>query len=225
MTRIRIVALLPGLLLASSITFAQDAEPPKRFTYATYHYCDTSNEGLADKFVTEHEAPVMDELVENGTYLGWGWLRHHTGGQWRRIRYFQTDSLNSALEGIDKMGDAFDEAFADMEDDEGIGVSCNRHDDYIWQVQAGTTGVDRGTAGLSVYFSCKIADESRADEIVSEHFAPVYDKLVEEGKITSWGWQSHVLGGWFRRLLTMTAKDYGTLMDAALRHLETRARP
>ena len=49
---------------------------------------------------------------------------------------------------------------------------------------------------------------------MAEAFAPIYDKLVEDGKITSWGWQSHVVGGWFRRLFTMTATDYGTLMDA-----------
>ncbi len=210
----KLAALLPGLLLIAGTATAQDDKAPERYTYATYHYCDTSTEGLADAFVKDKEAPVMDKLVDDGVFLGWGWLRHHTGGQWRRIRYFQTGSLNDALAGIDKMGEAFEAAFADDDDDAGIGVSCKRHDDYVWQVKAGTVGVERGTAGLSVYFNCKIADESRADEIVAEHFAPIYDKLIEEGKITSWGWQSHVIGGWFRRLFTMTGKDYGTLMDA-----------
>ena len=208
----KILVLLPGLLLAANVAQAQDEEAPERYTYATYFYCDTSTEAQADEYVKESETPVMDKLVEDGTYLGWGWLRHHTGGQWRRIRYFQTDSLNGALAGIDAMGEAFEEAFD--EDDPGIGVSCDSHDDYIWQVKAGTTGVERGSAGLSVYFSCKITEEDRADEIVAENFTPIYDKLVEEGKLTSWGWQSHVIGGWFRRLFTMTSKDYATLLDA-----------
>ena len=213
MKRKNLAALIPGLLLIMGVAVAQDDEAPERYTYATYHYCDTSNEGIADEFVKEKETPVMDKLVDDGVFLSWGWLRHHTGGQWRRIRYFQTSSLNDALAGLDKMGEAFEAAYGD-DDSEGIGVSCKRHDDYVWQAKAGTIGTERGTAGLSVYFNCKITDESRADEIVAEHFAPIYDKLVEEGKITSWGWQSHVLGGWFRRLFTMTGKDYGTLMDA-----------
>jgi len=63
---------------------------------------------------------------------------------------------------------------------------------------------------------CKFdtSTESLADDYVKETEVPVMDKLVEEGKITSWGWQSHVIGGWFRRLFTMTATDYPTLMDA-----------
>ncbi len=207
-----LLVLLPGLLLVAGAANAQDDKAPERYTYATYFYCNTSNEGLADKYVEESETPVMDKLVDDGTYLGWGWLRHHTGGQWRRIRYFQTDSLQNAIAGIDAMGEAFDEAFG--EDDQGIGVSCDSHDDYVWKVEAGTSGVDRGSAGLSVYFSCKITEEDRADEIVAENFAPIYDKLVKEGKITSWGWQSHVVGGWFRRLFTMSGKDYATLLAA-----------
>ena len=75
--------------------------------------------------------------------------------------------------------------------------------------------------GISVCFSCKITDETRADKIMKENFAPVLDKLVEEGKLTSWGWQSHVVGGWFRRLHTLTAADFETLLDARTEALST----
>ena len=133
MTKKKRMALLCGMLVATTMAYAQDDEP-QRFTYATYHYCDTSNEQLADDFVMTTEKPVMDKLVDNGTFLGWGWIKHHTGGQWRRIRYYQTDSLNAALDGLEKMGAAFEDVIDD--DDPGIGVSCKRHDDYIWQVKA-----------------------------------------------------------------------------------------
>jgi len=213
MNKKKILALLlPALALLTGQAMAQDDKAPERYTYATYLYCDTSNESAADDYVKETEAPVMDKLVDDGALLSWGWLRHHTGGKWRRIRYFQADSLNGALAGLDSMTDAFEAAGAG--DDVGVGVSCKNHDDYIWQVKSGMSGTERGKAGLSVYFNCKITKEERADEIVANDFAPIYDKLVEEGKITSWGWQSHVIGGWFRRLLTMTATDYGKLMDA-----------
>jgi len=212
MNKKKMILLLPSLLLATGIAFAQDDKAPERYTYATYLKCDTSTESLADDYVKKTEAPLMDKLVEDGTYLSWGWMKHHTGGEWRRIRYFQTDSVNSALAGLNTMSKAFEKAGAG--DDVGVGVSCKSHDDYIWQVQAGTAGIERGKVGLSVYFTCKISEEERADEIVANDFAPIYDKLVKEGKITSWGWQSHVIGGWFRRLFTITATDYDALMDA-----------
>jgi hypothetical protein len=208
----KLILLLPSLLLATATAIAQDDEAPERYTYATYLKCDTSNESLADDYVKETEKPVMDKLVEDGALLAWGWLRHHTGGEWRRIRYHQADSINGALAGLDTVNEAFKAAGAG--DDVGVGVSCKSHDDYIWQVQSGTAGTERGSVGVSVYFTCKVAEEDRADEIMANDFAPIYDKLVEEGKITSWGWQSHVIGGWFRRLFTMTATDYSTLMDA-----------
>ena len=212
MNKKKLILLLPSLLLATGTAFAQDDEAPERYTYATYLKCDTSNESLADDYVKETEGPVMDKLVEDGALLAWGWLRHHTGGEWRRIRYHQADSLNGALAGLDTISDALEAAGAG--DDVGAGVSCKSHDDYIWQVESGTAGTERGTVGVSVYFTCKLAEEGRADELVANDFAPIYDKLVEEGKITSWGWQSHVVGGWFRRLFTMTATDYPSLLDA-----------
>jgi hypothetical protein len=61
---------------------------------------------------------------------------------------------------------------------------------------------------------CDINREERADEIVAEHVAPILDQFVEDGKLTSWGWMSHVVGGRFRRLQTMTAPDLSTLMQA-----------
>ena len=37
--------------------------------------------------------------------------------------------------------------------------------------------------------------------------------LVEDGKLTSWGWSSHVVGGKYRKLQTMTGADMKTLME------------
>jgi hypothetical protein len=59
-----------------------------------------------------------------------------------------------------------------------------------------------------------MAKEERADEIVKTVFAPVYDKAVADGKITSWGWNSHVVGGKYRRLATLSAKDFPSLLKA-----------
>ena len=207
-----------GLLLTSGMAFAQDEEEEsKGFTYATYLYCDTTQEGEMDAQVAEFDAPVMDKLVEDGVMNNWGWMRHHTGGQWRRIRWFSADSLQAAIAGVDAMGAALDAAAGD---DDAPSDACPKHEDYIWEVVATSDTEDRGPASMSVYYSCKIADESRADEIFDELFVPVLNKYVEEGKLASWGWQSHVIGGWFRRLQTMTAADYETLLTVRKAALE-----
>ena len=44
--------------------------------------------------------------------------------------------------------------------------------------------------------------------------APKYDKMVAEGKLKSWGWNEHIVGGEFRRLETFSAADMKSLMEA-----------
>ena len=91
---------------------------------------------------------------------------------------------------------------------------CDAHQDYIWQNLFGSGGDERGSAGFSVYHTCDVNREGRADEIVENVFGPVYDKLVEDGKLTSWGWSTHVVGGHIRKLQTMTASDHKALLAA-----------
>jgi hypothetical protein len=175
--------------LLSVAALAQDEEA-QRYTYATYFHCNVGLEDQADAFM-KRNAPILDGLVEDGTILAWGWLKHHTGGDWRRIRYHQVASPEAAMAAL-----------------------CPRHDDYLWQAEGGTSGKERGKIGFSVYHFCDINREDRADEIVAEHVAPILDKMVEDGKLTTWGWQSHVIGGRARRLQTMTATDMGALLSA-----------
>lgn len=208
---------LTGAVLASSLlavpALAQD-EGAERFTYATYFHCDAALESRADS-IMQRNSSVLDGLVDDGTILAWGWLSHHTGGDWRRIRYHQAASPEAAMAALETMGQAIAEAYGD--DDPANAVfaeACPRHDDYLWQAEAGTSGKERGKVGFSVYHFCDIAREERADEIVAEHFAPILDKMIEDGKLTTWGWQTHVIGGRARRLQTMTAVDMGTLLSA-----------
>jgi hypothetical protein len=59
-----------------------------------------------------------------------------------------------------------------------------------------------------------MARESRADELATTVFGPIYDRQVAAGRLASWGWMEHVVGGTWRRLLTMTANDEASLMAA-----------
>ncbi len=214
MKKIQLIGISLSLTFLAATTIAQDDDEPQLFTYATYFYCSANGQSRADE-ITERGAPLMDELVDKGVISAWGWLAHHTGGQWRRLNYTMADSLDGLFAAQAKINEAFVEKFG--EDDptnEEFGAACPRHDDYVWQVESGTVGQERGEVGFSVYHVCDINREERADEIVVEHVAPILDQFVEDGKLTSWGWMSHVIGGRFRRIQTMTAPDLSTLLQA-----------
>ena len=77
---------------------------------------------------------------------------------------------------------------------------------------------DAGTETLyayATYFVCSPDGESRADEIISSTFKPNYDAAVEHGDITSWTWLQHYVGGFWRRVLVITATDMDSLLDAS----------
>ncbi len=218
MKKVSILGMATLSFLWAGMTFAQEDEEPSIYTYATYLYCNTSKEDAADVNAAKDVA-VMDKLVEDGAIAGWGWMAHHTGGQWRRIRYHNATSLQGAFDGLSAINEALTAAFG--EDDDGDGGACPRHDDYIWQGQNSGGGDDgRGEAGFSVYFLCDISREDRADEIVDELMVPIYNKLLKDGALSSWGWSSHVIGGKYRRLLTTTAPDHKTLLEARTAALE-----
>ncbi len=192
----------------------EEQEGPIAFTYATYLYCNLTGLSDADEHLKEVEAPVYDQLVEEGVISTWGWLAHHTGGKWRRIFYFQNETLDGLLDGLD----AIQERITALdEDEEEVGEDpCQEHDDYIWTVELTSQepGEGRADAGLSVYYVCNENKEERADELFESTLAPLLDKAIEDGKIASWGWSAHFIGGKYRRLQTVTGTDHKAILAA-----------
>jgi len=207
------ISILAFAISAPLTLAAEDEKAADTYIYATYFYCKTSMQEKADEIIKAHNAPVWDAAVADGTVSGWGWVAHHTGGKWRRIQYHTSDTIDGLLAAQDSVNKKIDEAGGDP--DNQFGKICGAHDDYIWKQEAGnSTATTRGSAALSVYEVCSMAKEERADEIVKTVFAPIYDKAVADGKLTSWGWNSHVVGGKYRRLATMTASDFPSLLKA-----------
>ncbi len=192
-------------------------DTPTTFVYATYFECDTSRQWRVDEIVESVYVPIYDAAVEDGTIKSWGWLAHHTGGKWRRVLYYSAEGMDALL---DSAG-AVRSAVAEENPNAGreFGEICGPHDDYIWQVGptsrgAGLIAQERGEAALSVYMHCKMSEEDRADEIVEEIMAPIYNSFVKDGSLSSWGWLKHNVGGKWRRVATMTAPDMKQLMAA-----------
>jgi hypothetical protein len=204
------IAAAAALALVALACVAQEEEEvgPTAFTYATYYRCAGGSLDRADEIMAA-DTERMDGFVDNGTITGWGWLSHHTGGSWQRIMYYQAESMEALLDAYEGMNEG-----GDPETGAEFGSICNAHDDYIWQVDNGSQGETRGDAGFSVYHVCDMNQEQRADEIIDEHMAPILNQLVEDGKLTSWGWSSHVVGGKYRKLQTMTAADHKSLLRA-----------
>lgn len=199
-------------LLFGTAAIAED-KPAERFTYVTYHVCDVTKQERADEIFAQVQKPIYDAAVADGTITGWGWLAHHTGGNWRRATYYGSGSIQGLLDAQKKIGDQVDAKSAKMSEE--FGQICNSHDDYIWRTVAGNIGtVARGAAAFSVYHECDQGREEQADALVTQVFAAVYDKLLAEGKIMSWGWNEHIVGGDYRRLSTISAKDMKSLMEA-----------
>lgn len=200
-----------GLAACLCLSVAAIAQDDESYIYVTYMNCEVAEEDKVDQIVEEVEKPVYDAAVADGTMTGWGWLAHHTGGNWRRVRYHSGGSIEQLLTGLDVVSERLDE------ESEEIGEICESHDDYIWRSVTGSGGdvlaVQRGKVGLSTYHVCDTR-EAAADEIVKKIFAPVYDEHIGEGKLTSWGWAEHIVGGKYRRLGTMTAEDWPSLLAA-----------
>ena len=208
-------ALAASLVLCTfGSTGTASAQEQQTYTYVTYFYCDVAQQDRADEIVEQVDKPLFEAAVADGSATGWGWLKHHTGGKWRRVQFYSAPSIDALLAVQKKVTDAADATAKGKALGKEFGGACKSHDDYIWRSVAGNVGTTRGPAAFSVYYVCDSSREDQADALVKRVFAPVYDKMVAEGKLTSWGWMEHIVGGEYRRLATMTAKDMSTLIAA-----------
>jgi len=206
-----IAVFCAGFAFMMQLAFADSHEKAADvYIYGTYFYCDVLGEEKADEAFERRMAPAYKKAMKDGLITGWGYLKHHTGGKWRRVTYHMAPSVSAIMSASDKMGEMMDKDWTDADD--AFPAACRAHDDYVWKSAGGTLSGERGKVGMSVYMHCDMSMEERADEIVTNNFAPIYDAHLGKGKLTSWGWSTHVIGGKWRRLLTMTAGDTDTLL-------------
>ncbi len=199
--------------LISGTCLAQDDDGPAGFSYVTYYVCDVATQGDMDSVVEANEKAVFDKWVEEGKLIAWGYLSHFTGGRWRRAQSHVSPTIADAL---NNQAAIFTEIYSDnAAGGQARAEACEAHDDYLWALNQGSApGTDRGDVSYSTYYVCDVNGQQRADEIWAEANAPILNKLQEEGKIASWGWSSHLLGGRYRRLQTITGADHSSVMQA-----------
>ena len=217
--------LLQGcLLLAVAGAASAEDKAPEAFVYGTYFVCDVTQQERSDQIFKDLYQSSYDAAVADGSISGYGLYSHETGGRWRRAMFSVAPSIQALLDSQKKMDDQLDVTHnaKNKKLDDEYGRICNTHDDYIWRRVGGNVGTTApGNAVFSTYYVCD-SREDQADAIVMQVYAPAYDKLVAEGKLKSWGWLEHVVGGEYRRLATMTATDVKTLMEVRASIIESQ---
>lgn len=209
MKTISTIAVLVLLTAMSGVALSAD-EKAETYIYATYLYCDSGQVEQLDEHA-KGDVSALNAAVKDGVITGWGWMAHQTGGQWRRLSYHTGPSVSAVLSAVDALATRTEAANPVPDENASI---CPSHDDYIWRAVAGKGSDTRGKVGFSTYLVCDSSREARADEITESFFKPILNKLVDDKMINSWGWNEHIVGGEYRRLMTLSAADVGSLMKA-----------
>ncbi|MDH3225125.1 MAG: hypothetical protein OEO23_15495, partial [Gemmatimonadota bacterium] len=199
-----------GMLMGGEVAVAQEGNP---VLFSAYYTCDQSRELVADLLVGEAIAPILDRHVAAGDLNGWGWLAHRVGGSWRRAEFMAASNFETLLSTRNAIiQERQQEAGAASAEFNRI---CPEHDDYIWnQVAASgpaTAGLPPAPARMSTYYRCNAGRAARADEIFNESLAPIMNRHTSDSALRGWGWWAHLVGGEYRRFLTMNAVDGPTL--------------
>jgi hypothetical protein len=195
--------------LAASLPAAAQSQENQVYISATYFHCNSAMVAKADDAVAKLFKGELDSMVKDGTVSSWGWLGKYEGGDWERAGYFTGSSVKAVLDAGDKLGATSDghppvKAFEE---------ACSSGEDYIWHVLAGNDAHGhRGKVSFSTYYVCDQSRETQADALVKQVIGPKYDKLVADGKLSTWAWAEHILGGKYRRLETMTAESRDALI-------------
>jgi hypothetical protein len=211
MKRLLICACALMLVAPMAPAFAQDDEDSQVFIYSSYYECDATRLSEVDELMKK-TAPIYDEAMAAGEIVNWGWGRHHTGGKWRRFFF---GAGNDAAELMDTL-DALAEKSGEIEGSENFSAICGQHQDYLWRQVASSpvsATENPGTVGVSQYLRCNMNDEAFADDIVKGHLSKVFNANVGEGKLTSWTWAAHQIGGEYRRLLAFRAASRADILE------------
>lgn len=190
---------------------AQQQAPAPQYVLVAYYRCDINRQARADSLYERYSVPVLERMVQEGKLTRYALSAHRHGGAWRRVESLVGNDVEALFRAQEELGEA---AAA------GAGASaqefteiCNSHDDYLWtQTLTGGPAPAQPVYSWSVYYECDPAREDQADGIMERLIAPILNRHVAAGHLTSWSWLEHAIGGPFRRALVMRAADLAPLL-------------
>ena len=201
------------VLVSAGAVQAQDA--PTVRIMATYYRCVQGDATRADALYKEHVVPLLKAEHAAGRITAYGWAKHWSGSEWRRLEYVAGTDLDKMLDSraaLIKMTQSPEHAKA-MDEFDRV---CSSHDDYVWGSKVGSQAPEaivrnRAPFAMSTYYVCN-SHEDEADAIVKTAYAPILNQRVKDGTIASWNWLEHQMGGKYRRLLVFDGADEKALM-------------
>lgn len=202
------------LLACLGSALAQDG--PTSYVFGEYYKCDQNREAYAAKIVEQAYGPIYQKYIDSGDLTGWRMLQHNAGGSWRLVIAYVASDMRKLMETRDKMI----QDMQGMDETREFTDICSDHDDLVWGLMAGSPPsavASGGPASYSIYYRCGQARQDRADEIFRQTLAPEFEKLTQAGEVSTWSWGVHVIGGPFRRLLTLSGADHVTLLGALMK--------
>lgn len=210
-TLVTLAAVAAVTWLAPSLLAAGQSQPSEIFIHARYFHCNQMIVDQADEAVANLYKSELNALLKEGVVGSWGWLAKKAGGEWARAGYLTGPTLKAVLAAGDELMLKTDWRSPVR----AVAMACSSSEDYIWHMLAGNDARgQRGKAAFSTYYVCDQSREKEVDALVRRDLAPKYEKLVTEGKLTSWGWLEQTIGGKYRRLATMSAPTVEALIAA-----------
>ena len=208
--KISSISLALVALLSSSV-MAADPPPNEgaRYIHTTYFRC-TSKIEAADKAFDALIRLEIERLVQTGKLSTALYLSRDTGGPWVRAVSLSGPTVNGVLAAAATVTSFSDSKPPKLLYDE----ACGFGEDYVWRVLLESAQPTLGAVAFSTYYVCEQTREPEADAIMKRVIAPTLDKLVKDGKLKSWFWAEHIIGGKFQRLASMSASDRDTLLAA-----------
>ena len=193
---------------------AQDQDTP-RYAFAMYYECNPNLEGAVDQAVMGSIAPIYQRHVDSGDLDSWAWRAHAIGGPWRRSAVIVASDLETVLEtraAIVREVQAEAPAAVNL-----LNAGCPVHEDYVWWLMLESqeaSATPEATPSLTAFYRCDGAPLGEVGTIVRERVGPFLEGMVREGRLTTWAWGGHVMGGVYDQVLYLAGDSHISILQA-----------
>lgn len=134
-----VIAALLALVCLAAVSAPAAAQEEATATHVVMRYFKCSPQGVAVRMFQQGR-PVVDEMIEEGKFVGYGLLAHSWGDEWNVMDWFAVDGIDSFFDAFNelnqRMNAAAEAAEAEGEEDEfpPFNEVCTDHKDNIYAV-------------------------------------------------------------------------------------------
>ncbi len=99
---------------------------------SVYYISDVTRQERADEIWAEANAPILNQLQEDGTIASWGWSSHLLGGRYRRLQTIPGADHSSVMQANGALSQYTNETHSDLGQE--FSSICGSHTDYLWDI-------------------------------------------------------------------------------------------